>query len=430
MVISRRSLLLAGAAIPTAAYGQCVTDVLTVDACRGGVRGSSGPPGRTLDLNFMFPGSMPPGITFTRASSATYTDASGVVQTAATNAPRWDYAGGVLRGVLIEEQRTNLMLRSGDLSAAPWSEFHNTGSPPVITGNNAVAPDGTTTAARVVFPAVSAASNYAIVSQAFTGAVAAFTFSVWLKGSVGGEQIYLLTTPNGTLFFRSRVTLTTAWQRFSVTASALDGNQWFFQIGTDLRDTSQTATTGGTVYMWGADVQQGAFPTSYIPTTSVSVTRAADSMSMSPAALFSGVTAGTFNVEAIMSAANNANYCALFSANDGTTNNRMQMYQVGNTNNISCLTVAASVGSGAPVFGAMTPGTAFKAAMTHRSAGFTTAFNGVTGPTDATPSPNPAILTAFTLGNGLGLAPMTGYWRRLTYWNRALSDTEMQQVTT
>jgi len=115
MVVSRRSLLLTGAAIPTAAYGQCVVNAPAVDACLGGVR-NAGPAGATLDLNFMFPGSMPPGVTFTRASTATYTDASGVIQTAAVNQPRWDYAGGSLRGLLIEEARTNLFLNSATLS--------------------------------------------------------------------------------------------------------------------------------------------------------------------------------------------------------------------------------------------------------------------------------------------------------------------------
>jgi hypothetical protein len=72
--------------------------------------------GPTLSLDFMQPGTLDPRITFTRASSATYTDASGVIQTAATNAPRWDYAGGVLRGLLIEEARTNVLLNSAVLS--------------------------------------------------------------------------------------------------------------------------------------------------------------------------------------------------------------------------------------------------------------------------------------------------------------------------
>jgi hypothetical protein len=68
----------------------------------------------SLSLDFMTPGALDPRVTFTRASTATYTDASGTIQTAASNAPRWDYdpMTHALRGVLIEEARTNLLLNS------------------------------------------------------------------------------------------------------------------------------------------------------------------------------------------------------------------------------------------------------------------------------------------------------------------------------
>ena len=64
----------------------------------------------TLDLSFMTPGSLPSGVAFTRASTATYFDATGTLQTAAINAPRWDYdpVTLVLNGLLIEEARTNI----------------------------------------------------------------------------------------------------------------------------------------------------------------------------------------------------------------------------------------------------------------------------------------------------------------------------------
>jgi hypothetical protein len=74
-----------------------------------------GPPGASLDLGFMTPGTLDSRITFTRASTATYTDASGTIQPAAINQPRWDYTGGPLRGLLIEEARTNLLLNSATL---------------------------------------------------------------------------------------------------------------------------------------------------------------------------------------------------------------------------------------------------------------------------------------------------------------------------
>ena len=86
----------------------------------GGISGggSSLPPGVMLDLNFMFPGTLDPRIMFTRASSAAYIDASGFIQMAAVNQPRWDYdpVTHALRGLLIEEQRTNVLLNSAALS--------------------------------------------------------------------------------------------------------------------------------------------------------------------------------------------------------------------------------------------------------------------------------------------------------------------------
>lgn len=71
----------------------------------------------TVDLSFMTPGSLDGRIVFTRTTTATYFDSSGTMQTAAINAPRWDYdpITHVLKGVLIEESRINVLLNSSAL---------------------------------------------------------------------------------------------------------------------------------------------------------------------------------------------------------------------------------------------------------------------------------------------------------------------------
>jgi hypothetical protein len=131
MVIGRRSLLVAGATIPTAAYGQCVINAPAVDACRGGVR-NAGPAGATLDLNFMFPGSLDPRITFSRASTATYTDIAGVTQTAAVNQPRWDYdpVTHALRGLLIEGASAP---RAADIMTMPTAGWFSATAGTIVT---------------------------------------------------------------------------------------------------------------------------------------------------------------------------------------------------------------------------------------------------------------------------------------------------------
>ena len=67
-----------------------------------------------LSLNFLS-GAMDPRISFTRASTATYTDITGTIQTAAINVPRFDFdpVTHAPRGLLVEAVRTNSLLNSG-----------------------------------------------------------------------------------------------------------------------------------------------------------------------------------------------------------------------------------------------------------------------------------------------------------------------------
>jgi hypothetical protein len=69
-----------------------------------------------LDLVFSGP-PLDPRLTFTRASTATFFDVAGVMQTAAINTPRWDFdpVSHALRGMLMEDARTNLLLNSATL---------------------------------------------------------------------------------------------------------------------------------------------------------------------------------------------------------------------------------------------------------------------------------------------------------------------------
>jgi hypothetical protein len=446
VVISKRSLLLAGAAFPASAFAQCVINAPAVDACLGGVR-NAGPAGATLDLNFMFPGSLDPRITFTRASSATYTDASGVIQTAAINAPRWDYAGGSLRGLLIEEARTNLVVNS--VTFAGWSPLQAT-----FTNAVGVAPDGTTSMAKL---AEDATNNFHTMIQVYTvTASASYTFSVYAKAV---ENRYLIVAMDDNAAAAARATFDL--QTGTITASGLSGGGTYLGssmrlVGNGVYRCSVSGTVGASttlrgvlsltnsgaintfpgyqgvagngVLVWGGQIEQGAFLTGYIPTTSATVTRAFDNCSLSPAnmAPWFLAAAGSWFAEFIDNVPAGGTSPRIIGPNSAGVTPLWASTGL----NLSSFD-GAVLADPAPliVVGAVTRGVSAWAAGTGRlcvNGGAVFSGAQVTGFSSLA-----STGVSFMGGNpGVVNETMTGAIRRVSYWPRVLSDAEMQQVTT
>jgi hypothetical protein len=386
-----------------------------------GITGGGGPPGMTLDLNFMSSGNMPAGVTFTRASSATYTDASGVIQTAATNAPRWDYANGVLRGLLIEEARTNTQPWSGDLSHAPWAPAALGVIAPTVTGNNVVAPDGTLTAARIVMPAVPAGANASFVGANSGSGAVPTTFSIWLRGAVGGE-IVNVSASNFTVWAHTTVTLTTVWQRYSFTTTPA-GN-WTFFVGADMRDATQTPTPAQTFHAWGAQCEAGAFPTSYIPTTSATVTRAADVAVMPANVSWYAPPPGTIFVETLQQALMSKAAAVVALANGAAGPHTGINVSGANTVNIFDNTGGLNLS-----IGAVPVATPYKVALAFANGSQRASLNGAAIVSAATATITTGVTLLAIGGDGIG-SQMNSYIRRVQFWPRQLTDAELQQVTT
>ena len=382
--------------------------------------------GVAVDINFVNTATLDARVTFTRASTATYFDSTGTMQTAATNAPRFDYdpATRVSRGLLIEEQRTNVLLQSNDFTNAAWSKTgFGSSSAPVVTANQTTAPDGTATADRIAFSAVPGGSG-CVVQQTYTGTVNVFALSVWLKGSVGGEVIYLSTTPDGATYYHAAITLTTSWQRITVTTATLTAGTWYYQFGTDQRDTVfQQPTSAQTIYAWGAQIEQGAFPTSYIPTTGAAATRAADVATLASGA-WRHSSAETVAAEFMLPTGQHPN-CAIVA--DNATTHAMVMVPTGlqaaSADGVATITTA----------NALTIGAIAKAASTWVSpnAG-SICLNGGAVASAATQTTGFAAVTTFKfMGDSSGTTDTAnGYIRRFRYWPSVLTNAQLQQVTT
>jgi len=179
----------------------------------------------------------------------------------------------------------NLALRSEEFDNVYWTKTNSGTSNPVVTANQTASPTGTLTADKVDFPAVSGVGNFSLVFHQFNyptdliSPITTYTGSIWLRGDVGGEIVWIMQTPNGSNFTRTQCTLTTSWQRFEI-ASAPLGLTTYFQIGIDKRDTvgGQTSAVPQTIYVWGGQLNAGSTATTYTPTTSTAVIGSANAI--------------------------------------------------------------------------------------------------------------------------------------------------------
>jgi hypothetical protein len=164
---------------------------------------------------------------------------------------------------LIEKVRTNTILQSETFENASWASVGvGTGLAPVVTANAGAAPDGTTTADRIVFDtgAGTTSSDRSIFRQAIS-ATTNRTGSFYIKSNTGSSQSVGFHDGAQTTI----VVVTTSWQRFSVSILAVDT---FF----GLENKGDNATAGTCdVLVWGAQVETGDIATDYIATTSAAV---------------------------------------------------------------------------------------------------------------------------------------------------------------
>ena len=148
--------------------------------------------------------------------------------------------------------RYNLLTKTEQFDNAVWGK--STVIAPNITADQAASPLGDVTADKVAMPAVSGSGAFCVLYASPTQALStAHSFSVYLRGEVGGEVIWL--SSFGATYTSTQCTLTTSWQKFTLNFTTSASGVQYVQFGVDLRDASQSAKGAQTFYAWGADLR-------------------------------------------------------------------------------------------------------------------------------------------------------------------------------
>ncbi len=371
-------------------------------------------------------------ITFTRSSAAWRFNASGVLEQVAANQPRFDYDPVTLapRGLLVEEQRTNLFLNSASVN------LMTTNSGATVTVDAALAPDGTMTADQVNMTASAASGVYrtGVITSA-----AQHVLSVFLRFVSGADSIVRIgiegtayTTPgylNVDLATGQVVSLSTGATAF---VTHLGGSLYRVAV-TQIPSQSGAhnvviysgTTNAKQIIAWGLQVEQGAFPTSYIPTTSTQVTRAADVASVNTLSPWFNPVAGTTYAEWDASGGLATNSPVWVLQGSGTNIIRQRAEAARPLFDVYADGVAqASISVGAPVVAGVTR----KTAATWMLNSFQAAADGSLGAPDTSGSIPSVTQLAFVKAN-VTAASFSGHIRRIRYWPRRLFDNELQRIT-
>jgi hypothetical protein len=368
-----------------------------------------------------------------------------VLLTAPAGVARFDHnpTTGESLGLLIEEQRTNLFTYSDDFADASWVKTRAS-----ITSNTIVAPDGTLTGDKFVENTDTNTHDISFIASLTSGT--AYTISFFVKSAGRNLRMYYpsgaFTSAFSSIFDLTNGTVTPAITN-SVGSITSFGNGWFRCVMTQ----TATATTTGTftlrliegasttsytgdgfsgIYIWGAQLEAGAFPTSYIPTVAATVTRNADAATMTGTNFSSWYRAdeGTLYAEASTAPSGGTAVRRALVLDDGTSNNRMTFGFAAALNGRNFTsTVSNSLVVNIFTTAAVTAGVPYKLAGNYAVDNYAFAIDGAAIGTD-TSGAVPVVNTA-RIGQGSAGEQLNGHIRKISFYPSRLSDSQLQALT-
>jgi hypothetical protein len=418
----------------------------------------------SLDLRFALAKKLDPRITFTRGSTGTYFGSDGIMRTAGVNEPRFDHdpITGQSLGLLVEESRSNQLRYSEDFSVTGISNWDTGQATTSRLSNIVVSPDGNTTADKLV-EGTSTNSGYTFYQPNSISGTGNICFSCFFKpagrryvevniwdgntiaagavfdiqtgtyissGATGGGSISvssygIIPYPNGwyrCYLVANRSSITYIYSRIVIRNNTIQANY------------AGDGTSG--IYLWGAQLEAGAFPTSYIPTVASTVTRSADLAQMTGTNFSSWYNQSEGSLFVVASPSTNGAYSGFIyllgtDFNNGITYLRQSDYQPVFRIRSGQRDEYSKAINGAVGFGQIwRNAVALKSAISFKTNDFNSFVSGVpiTG-SRATAGTLPTFTGPLYLGGLNGSTYLNGTISRLTYYPIALTQNQMVNLT-
>jgi hypothetical protein len=385
---------------------------------------------------------------YTATTTAPITNYIPALQTAASGVARFEHnpITGESLGLEIEEQRTNLILQSETFDNASWTKTNSS-----ITANTVVAPDGTLTGDALIENTSSSTHTVYARPNITNGTTYALSFYVKPAGrnrivvqQFNSSTAYAnanfdvstgsVITSSGTGASASIISVGNGWYRCVLIGVANATATSYMQVS--LAQSGYTTAAPETyagdgysgVYIWGAQLEAGAFATSYIPTVASQVTRSADAASMTGTNFSSWYRADEGTIYAETISPNSFSRCQA-SINDGTNNNKIEpALSSGNTYLLGVNVGGTAVGSAATANTA-TANTASKTAGAYRVNDFAVSLNAGTVATD-TSGAIPIVDRMFIGQRTAGSVSLNGTIKKLAYYPKRLANEELVGLST
>ena len=365
---------------------------------------------------------------FSRSSSATRIAKNGLITTVAANVPRLEYPmiDGEVVGcpsLILEGARTNLVTYSEDFSNAAWTKSNSS-----IVSDSTISPDGTLNSDKLVINTSAGYLGGTFISSGNTDVtVSFFVKSDTLSSFTFAESFYFGTITsfdlsNGTTDNGKIENYGNGWYRCSKTYTYASGQQIVaIQIKTG---------AVGSLYIFGGQYEEGSYPTSYIKSNSgYTTTRSAETCNGAGDSATFNDSEGVLMVEMNRFKQSGVTDYLSFGIFDSSGNNAVA-FKFRNSLNVFYASIESTLGSPRTdlnyTFNDLSSST--KILVKYKTNDFALWVNGFKVVTDSS-GYVPTGLNQLKFSNFSNSEPFNGNTKQVQYYNSALTDSELEQLT-